>query len=198
MTRLFLAAVAMLALGVAAARADGLFWADAAWYQGDSAKALRIYLLAASHGNTVAERRLGDIYANDTSIGAPDYAAAFRWYRLAATQGDADALDGLAVLYRDGNGVPRDYAEALRLLRRAAAKGLDLAKFHLGQMYAAGTGVPQDDLHAYMWLSLGAATDIGQIADARDAVARNMTARQLAEAQKLAEACQLRNFKDCD
>jgi TPR repeat protein len=198
MKRLLRVMLAVLALGVGAARADTLFWADAAWYQGDSEKAIKLYLEAAARGDKVAQRRLGAIYAAESAIGPPDYAAALKWYRLAATQGDAEALDGLALLYRDGEGVPQDYAEALRLLRRAVIKGFDPAKYHLGQMYHDGSGVPSDDVHAYMWFSLGAAFDAVQPADARDAVARNMTKQQIAAAQKLAAACQLHNFKDCD
>jgi TPR repeat protein len=193
-----LAALAVLLLGVGTAAADDLFWADAAWVRDDMAKAVGLYRVAALRGNKVAQRRLGAIYAAETSLGPPDYAEALRWYRLAAAQGDPDALDGLALLYRDGDGVPVDYAQALKLLHRAAAKGHDPAKYHLGLMYRAGQGVPRDDVHAYMWLSLGAAFDAGQIGEARDEVARNLTAQQIAEAEKLATECQLSNLRDCD
>ena len=146
----------------------------------------------------VAQRRLGDIYSTTTAFWTPDYAEAAKWYRVAAERGDPASQDGLALLYRDGQGVAQDYAEALKWLRRAAAKDSYVAQYHLGQMYRAGFGVPQDNVHAFMWLSLSAGNDAGEILEARDDLARSMTAQQMAEAQKLAQACQLHNFKYCE
>ena len=57
-------------------------------------------------------------------------------------------------------------------------------------MYANGRGVPQDRVAAHMWLSLAAAqvsaANRDTYVEARDAVAEEMTAEQIAEAQRLA------------
>jgi len=55
-------------------------------------------------------------------------------------------------------------------------------------MYMDGRGVPQDDVIAHMWLNLGASRLRGDMRDqaveARDQIARRMTADQRADAQR--------------
>jgi len=53
-------------------------------------------------------------------------------------------------------------------------------------MYERGDGVPQDYVQAYMWYHLGAANGATRGAALRDALAKQMTPDQIAEAQKLA------------
>jgi TPR repeat protein len=198
MNRLLLILTTTLLLGVGAARAGNLVPADCLWYLGKFPQAVTLYRSAALQGDMVAQRRLGNIYATSLAFGQPDYREALRWYRLAAAQGDAEAQDALALMYRDGDGVPQNYAEALKWLRLAAASGYQLGQYHLGLMYSAGHGVAQDYLRAYMWLSVGVASNAVEIAAARQDIARYLTPQQIAEAQKLAEQCELRNFGDCD
>jgi hypothetical protein len=53
---------------------------------------------------------------------------------------------------------------------------------------------------SYMWLNLAAAStgDVQRLAaDNRDKVARHMTPAQIAEAQRLSQQCQARQFKGC-
>ena len=96
----------------------------------------------------------------------------------------------LAAMYDLGRGVPQDDAEALRWYRLAADQGNASAQANLGRMYAEGRGVPQDRVAAHMWLSLAAArlsaAARDTIVEVRDAVAEQMTAEQVAEAQRLA------------
>ena len=58
-------------------------------------------------------------------------------------------------------------------------------------MYDLGQGVPQDRVAGHMWLSLAAAQASGADRDtyieSRDAVAKRMTAEQIAEAESLAK-----------
>ena len=80
--------------------------------------------------------------------------------------------------------------EAVRLYRRAADQGVAEAQYNLGLMYDLGQAVPQDRVAAHMWLTLAAARAPeamrDQVVTARDAVEEEMTAEQVAEAQRLA------------
>jgi TPR repeat protein len=69
---------------------------------------------------------------------------------------------------------------------QAAEHGDGLACAKLGWMYAEGQGVLQDSVQAHMWYSLAAAQGDQSAAEARDALAKQMTSAQTAEAQKLA------------
>jgi TPR repeat protein len=53
-------------------------------------------------------------------------------------------------------------------------------------MYDNGQGVPQDYVRAYMWFNSAAAQGLQGAEEDRDQVAQQMTAAQIAEAQKLA------------
>jgi TPR repeat protein len=44
-------------------------------------------------------------------------------YRKAAEQGNARAQFNLALMYEDGNGIPKDYNEAIKWYRKAADQG---------------------------------------------------------------------------
>ncbi len=110
--------------------------------------------------------------------------------RLAADQGDTEAQVNLGFMYAVGRGVPQDDAEAVRWYRLAADQGFTAAQVNLGMMYAQGRGVSQDRVAAHMWLSLAIAqasdADRDTFVEARDAIAEEMSAEQIAEAQRLA------------
>ncbi len=110
--------------------------------------------------------------------------------RSAAEQGDAEVQFNLGLMYEQGQGVPQDYAEAVRWYRLAAEQGFTAAQVNLGMMYAQGRGVSQDRVAAHMWLSLAVAqasdADRDTFVEARDAIAEEMSAEQIAEAQRLA------------
>lgn len=110
--------------------------------------------------------------------------------RRSAEEGDAVAQDHLGHMYEGGHGVPQDYAEAIRWYRQAANQEDATAQSLLGAMYIFGTGVPKDYVEAHMWLGLAASRARGddqkKFADARESLARLMTAAQIAEAQRLA------------
>ena len=110
--------------------------------------------------------------------------------RVAAEQGSAVAQNTLGFMYQHGRGAPRNLAEALRWYRLSAGQGFGLAFFNLGGMYATGRGVPQDFVEAHKWCDLAASRVTGdrqkEYAETRDALAKQMTPAQLAEAQRLA------------
>ena len=72
---------------------------------------------------------------------------------------------------------------------KVAAKANDArAMLALGLAYAKGLGVPQDYVEAHKWFDLAAARGSARAAPERDALAIEMTARERAEARKLAQA----------
>jgi len=75
---------------------------------------------------------------------------------------------------------------ALKHLRPLAERGHSHAQFYMGIMCAKGLGVPQDYIQAYVWLDLAARTQINRFVEARDKVAKRLSADELAEAQRIA------------
>jgi len=144
---------------------------------------------AAEQGDASAQFNLGGMYYDGRGV-PQDYAEAARWYRKAAEQGYDRAQASLGSMYTDGQGVTQDYAESVRWYRKAAEQGYAPAQFNLGCMYANGQGVTQDYAEAHMWFNLAASRASGddqkKFADAREGVAREMTAEQIADAQRRA------------
>jgi TPR repeat protein len=86
-------------------------------------------------------------YAADPTTKPSDVAA----LNAKAEKGDADAQDGLGLLYANGQGIPQDYAEALKWFRKAAEQGNAQAQSTIGYLYANGQGVEQDYTEAAKW-----------------------------------------------
>ena len=97
-----------------------------------------------------------DLDAGHAAYQDGDYATARTLLRPVAQNGDARAQSTLALLYYQGNGVPRDYGEALHWFRQAADQGDARAQFNLGVMYSEAQGVPQDHAEAAKWYRLAA------------------------------------------
>ncbi|HJT20653.1 MAG TPA: tetratricopeptide repeat protein [Nitrospira sp.] len=137
---------------------------------------------SAEAGDAEAQNRLGIVY----SEGLQDYSQAKRWFEKAAEHGHTGAQVNLGTLYLQGNGAPQSDQMALFWFRRAAEQRDPLAFAKLGLMYAQGRGVPQDFIKAHMWYNLSAAHGEKRAAETREALARQMTPAQVAEAQRLA------------
>jgi len=147
-----------------------------------TAKTLR---KSAEEGDASAQFRLGQLY--DEGTGVPqDYGQAKEWFEKAAKQGHVGAQVNLGTLYLQGEGAPQSDQMALFWIRPAAEQGHVLAFAKLGWMYAQGRGVLQDFIQAHKWYNLAAANGLGNAAEYRDALAKQMTPAQIAEAQKLA------------
>ena len=151
----------------------------------DDAVAVKWYRLAAEQGNAFAQYNLGVMYANGKGVPQDD-AEAVKWYRLAAEQEYALAQFNLGVRCANGKGVPQDDAEAVKWYRLAAEQGKAFAQYNLGVKYANGEGVPQDDVEAYAWFSVAATGGSIHAEKKRDVAKEQLTAEQLAEAQKRA------------
>jgi TPR repeat protein len=73
---------------------------------------------------------------------AQDPSQAAPWFRHAAEQGHARAALALALLLKNGSGMPADKAESARWLEVAAKAGNGHAMFLLANALADGDGVP--------------------------------------------------------
>ena len=140
---------------------------------------------SAEEGDASAQNRLGLLY--DEGVGVPqNYRQAKEWFEKAAKQGHVGAQANLGTLYLQGAGAPQSAQMAVFWFSRAAEQRDVLAFAKLGWMYAQGRGVLQDFIQAYMWYNLSAAQGEPRAAEARDALATQMTPAQIAEAQRLA------------
>ena len=102
----------------------------------------RLRELAAA-GDADAQLRLGRVVA--------DGAEAARWIEAAARQGQPEACHVLAVLLREGRGLPRDPEASFRWCLTAARAGVRAAQHDLGYMHVAGIGVAADREEARRW-----------------------------------------------
>lgn len=73
---------------------------------------------------------------------------AFSAYDRAAKAGSVSAMNNLATLYENGQGVRRQQAEALRLYRQAGEGGNVVALANAARMLEYGNGVPKDEAGA--------------------------------------------------
>ena len=78
------------------------------------------------------------------SYEAGDYQKAREYWEQAADLGNADALNRLGILYRNGYGVEQDYEIARQCYEKAADWGNADALVSLGFLYHYGYGVEQD------------------------------------------------------
>lgn len=113
--------------------------------------------------------------------------------RPLAEQGNAQAQIKLGWMYERGQGVPQNDQEAVKWYRKAAQLGYAEAQSSLGAMYFEGKGVPQDNVRAYIWFDLAVQRYLRQggknmeTTQRRDAIAKQLTSVQMAEAQRLAQ-----------
>jgi TPR repeat protein len=160
--------------------------ADAAFKRSDYKTAFRLYHSLADQGDAKAQYRLGDMYSLGAGGTPKDADDADRWFRKAANQGYISALirQGSLAYISCSYGVA--CPDAVRWLRAGAEQGNAGCQSLLGRMYERGYGLPQDYVLAHLWLNLAAANGDETYKRDRDSVAKNMTASQIAEAQKLA------------
>ncbi|HVO82841.1 MAG TPA: trypsin-like peptidase domain-containing protein [Syntrophobacteria bacterium] len=78
-----------------------------------------------------------------------------RWLKDAEA-GNPEAEFNLALVYLQGDGIPRDAAKAAAWLEKSALQGYAQAQFRLARMYARGEGVPTDPAKAVEWMEKAA------------------------------------------
>lgn len=90
----------------------------------------------------------------------------------------ADYSAGVAAYERN------DYSRAYREFTQSAERGDADSQYMLGELYSKGRGVNQDFVAAHKWYNLAAARGREGAAEARDALAGQMTGDQVARAQQ--------------
>jgi TPR repeat protein len=117
-------------------------WADAeedykagyeAYRKGDMGGAMKNLEKAAAANHVRAQALLGQLL--DV---ADNNAQAMKYYRMAADQGDAEAMFGMGVMYRSGDGIEKNEKEGLDWIRKAAEKGYPPAVAAMAGYYLAG------------------------------------------------------------
>lgn len=76
--------------------------------------------------------------------------------QASADQGDANSLNLLGLLYREGLGVKKSEDKAFELIMKAAEKEFPAAEFNIGRFYMIGTGCDIDFDQATHWLTIAA------------------------------------------
>ena len=94
----------------------------------------------------------------------------------------------LGTFYFDGVSGEPDVENGLRWIRRAANQGYSEAQLRLASILIEGGKVPKDPVHAYMWLHRASMMGTEQAGDGLKTLAAEMTAAQIAEAKRLADA----------
>jgi hypothetical protein len=168
----------------------------------DHAKAVRWYRKAAEQGHASAQYNLGVSYQEGEGV-PQDYVEAHVWLNIAVSHASSDKREKW-VKSRDevAQKMSRpQIAEAQHRARESsnaslpdaigdAERGDPAAQANVGIMYFEGKGVPQDFVEAHMWLNLATSrvtSDLKQThARQREDVTREMTAPQIAEAQRRA------------
>ena len=79
-----------------------------------------------------------------------------------------------------------DYTRAFQEFRQSAYANNSLAQYMMGRLYAEGRGVSEDKLASYMWFDLSASNGNSRAIAARDAVAAEMDADEIDQAQQMA------------
>ncbi|MEK7780452.1 MAG: tetratricopeptide repeat-containing serine protease family protein [Verrucomicrobiota bacterium] len=179
----------------------------------NSVKAIEIYKRLYEAGWQYGAAMLAKSYEEAVGI-QENLKQAKHWKRIefkrakeAAEEGHADSQTIIAEYYSIGYGVPEDDHEAVRWLHLAAVQGHPAAYFNLGECYENGKGVPQDFIEAHKYYNLAASPsgplklfefryDKAVASARRNALARQMTPEQTAEAQRLAREFKPRNASE--
>jgi TPR repeat protein len=156
---------------------------------GDYGRAERWLRLAATQADAEAQFWLGLGYKRGT-FGVTDYHEALRWLEKAAEQGLPNAQHELGQMYELGEGVTKNDIVAGRWFKSAAdhlssVPGVWEAEVELAYMYRDGR-LPDSSIEAYKWLAIVDGSLVPPISDDTDLLARHMSKRDIAEAQRMA------------
>jgi hypothetical protein len=152
--------------------------------------AIGLFAVCSANGQLVETNsevlyQLGNDYAEGRGVPKNDSEAEKCW-RKAAEQGYAPAQMSYGCVYAAGRTVVKNEAEAIKWWRLAADQNDAEAQHMLGLAYFLGNkGVREDLVTAYMWSSLAAAQNIQKAAELRDNIAKEMSSKQISDAQKL-------------
>ena len=80
-----------------------------------------------------------------------NYAQARSLWEDLAARGNTTAMNNLANMFEQGQGIPKDPAASIQWLRKAAELGDPVAQLNLGLAFERGTGVTRDNHEAARW-----------------------------------------------
>lgn len=111
---------------------------------------------------------------------------AFSELKGPAAAGNAEAQNGLGILYINGHGVDKDFDKAFKWFELAARSGLSNAQFQVGIAYLNGIGVEQNYIQSLAWF-LVAQNHGSEVANEGVGACKSaMKSRQIDRADKLA------------
>ena len=139
-------AEAMPNLGYLYARGHGV--------ERDPAAALELYKRGAQAGDAEAMNAVGYRY---NFAEKPDFERAAQWYCKAVLRGNPRAMNNMAILFYNGQGVPRDLEEARSLWRQSAALGHLNGQTNLGESLAEDASLPDPERRKGLEMVLDAA-----------------------------------------
>ena len=117
-----------------------------------------------------------------------DYQTAIDLWRPLAEAGNAEAQFNLGEMHYLGRGMDQNYPEAMTWFLQAARGGNGMACLRLGMMFSSEQGVELDFVEAYKWIRLAQARDTKNAELARAALVKRLSAEEIVEAERLAEA----------
>jgi hypothetical protein len=80
-----------------------------------------------------------------------EYSKAMKWYIKAAKIGSTAAMNNIAWLFENGQGVQEDYNKAMEWYLKAAENGNNTAMYNIGFLYKNAIGVNKDIEFAKKW-----------------------------------------------
>jgi TPR repeat protein len=140
----------MLIVLVARAYAADFSAGVEAYARGDYEVAFEQWQSLARQGDSRAQYRLAQMFADGVGVREDDRAA-LHWYRQAAEQGSVEARSELALRYSLGRGVRQDHSRAAHWYGLLAEDGHVNAQYLLAGMYKQGRGVAMDLPRAVYW-----------------------------------------------
>lgn len=169
--------------GNAAAQYEvGQHYANGEGVDQDMGEAAKWFERAAQQGLAAAQYRLATQYEKGRGVKQDDHLAR-EWYEKAARSGNVKAMHNLAVIHAEGRGTAQDFKTASEWFTQAADHGLGDSQYNLAILNERGLGIPKDLVAAYKWLDIAAKGGDQGAAAKRDALARELSAEDLAKAK---------------
>ena len=159
-----------------------------AYDKGDYITAFHILEPLANDSDLEAMLILGSMFETGQQGIPQNYSEAFRWFQRSAYKDDARGLFKHGLMYYNGWGTPQNYREARKLFIEAAEKEHAEAQYYLGVIYEKGyvNSKKADYILAHMLFNISASKGYKKSVERRDAVAKEMSPKQIEEAHEKA------------
>ncbi|CED71705.1 putative multiprotein complex assembly protein [Aliivibrio wodanis] len=130
----------------------GVIYAKGIGTESSTSLAIQYFTKAAKNESSMAYYNLGKVYESQEK-----FPIAIDWYNKAIAMDNSNAMNNLADLYLQGNGLVQNIHQAELLYIQAAELGNATAMRNLGFLYFKGVNVKQDMEKSYFWFNLAAA-----------------------------------------